>query len=160
VNGLLHFLTFLLPGKTPVGFSLGRTKDGKTSERPWMIAKENPMRYRGKVALLANRGSASASEIAAAALHESKRAVLLGRKTAGAVLTSRFVDVGEGFSLQIPIGDYKTAKGVRLEATGVKPDIELPAGASSPASFGQTDEGIEAARKALRGESKPIRKAR
>ena len=104
------------------------------------MRRENPLRFKGKVALLVNRGSASASEIAAAALQESKRAVVIGRKTAGAVLTSQFVSVGDGYSMQIPVGDYKTAKGVRLEGTGVTPEVEV----LSPSS--RTVESVAATR--------------
>ena len=59
------------------------------------------------------------------------------------------------FSVQIPVGDYKTKKGVRLEANGVKPDLEVPLDASQPAAYGVADQGIVTAAKAVKGEVKP-----
>ena len=35
----------------------------------------------------------------------------------------------EGFSMMIPVQDYVTIKGQRLEGSGVKPDVEINSGA-------------------------------
>lgn len=79
--------------------------------------------FNGNIVVLVNGFSGSASEIAAEALREEANATIVGTKSAGAVLVSLILPVSNGFQLQIPISDYVTAKGVRLEGTGVKPDI-------------------------------------
>ena len=80
--------------------------------------------YTGRIAVLVNGRSGSASEITAAVLREKRDAILVGRKSAGAVLVSTFMRVDGGFEVQIPISDYVTPGGMRLEKNGLVPDIE------------------------------------
>lgn len=89
--------------------------------------------YLGKLALLLDRGSASASEITGAVLKEQRNAVLVGRPSAGAVLVSLFRPLGDpmGFEVQIPIQDYVSPKGMRLEKNPLKPDLTVEAAADS-----------------------------
>lgn len=81
-------------------------------------------RYTGRLVVLVNGGSGSASEIAAAALRDHRQAQIVGQKSAGAVLVSVIVPAGQGFMLQYPLSDYVTSSGIRLEGNGVKPDVE------------------------------------
>lgn len=79
--------------------------------------------YTGKLVVLQNGGSGSASEIAAAALRENRGATVIGTKSAGAVLVSVMGSATNGFTIQYPLSDYITPKGLRLEGNGVTPDI-------------------------------------
>ena len=81
--------------------------------------------YTGRVAVLVNRFSGSASEIAAAALHDLVGAEVVGTKSAGAVLVSVIGDATNGFTLQYPIMDYVTVKGLRIEGNGVAPTVTV-----------------------------------
>lgn len=80
-------------------------------------------RYAGRVAVLVDGGTASAAEIFSAVLQEHGRAVIVGRKSAGAVLASRFYRLPDGGELQLSVEDYVTPKGRRLEGAGVIPDV-------------------------------------
>jgi len=51
----------------------------------------------------------------------------VGEKTAGAVLSSKLFDIPGGLHLRVPIADYFSITGRRLEGAGVVPDIEVPA---------------------------------
>lgn len=82
----------------------------------------NPKAYRGRVAVLIDEKSASAAEIFAAALQEAGRAVVVGRRSSGDVLAGISYGLSQGFRINIPIWDYHTAKGLRLEKRGVIPD--------------------------------------
>jgi len=95
--------------------------------------------YRGPVAVLINGGSGSASEMMAASLREQRGAYLVGSRSAGAVLASIMAPIMEvkGYTLQIPLLDYVTIKGHRLEGNGLVPDAEAPI-----ARFGQPDEAV------------------
>ncbi|MBS1700763.1 MAG: PDZ domain-containing protein [Armatimonadetes bacterium] len=144
VNNLNHFLSLLLPENTDYGTFLSRrvveeyTKakpDGATTPEAmaeWAPRKAKTRKgkvdpFKGKIAVLINRGSASASEICTAALKENVDAKVIGTRSAGAVLSSVFTKLTEGFSIQIPVSDYVTIKGVRLEANPIQPDVEVTA---------------------------------
>lgn len=81
--------------------------------------------YKGHVAVLVNHFSGSASEMCAAALHDLIGAEVVGTKSAGAVLVSVIVPATNGFTLQYPINDYVTVKGLRIEGNGVTPTAEV-----------------------------------
>ena len=85
------------------------------------------MRYRGRVVILTGGGTASAAEIFSAVLQEQHRAVIIGRKTMGAVLASRFYSLPDRGDLQLSVEDYATPGGRRLEGEGhgVEPDVSV-----------------------------------
>jgi carboxyl-terminal processing protease len=81
--------------------------------------------YRGKLAVLVSGASASGSEIFAAAIQEQHRGIIVGQKTAGAVLEASRVHLPDQGVLQYSDSDLVTARGVRLENVGVAPDISI-----------------------------------
>lgn len=139
VNNLNHLLSLLMPDGTPYGTFITRSvfdrfvkANPDTKATPEAIAEwaKTPLKtrartvtpYRGKIIVLINRGSGSASEIAALSLKEQTGAILIGNRSAGAVLASTFARLPEGFALQFPMSDYVTAKGVRIEGNPIQPD--------------------------------------
>ena len=86
--------------------------------------------YRGPLVVLVSRLSASGAEVFASAIQESGRGVIVGmsstKHTAGAVLMSADFALPGGGSLQIPVRDYISPRGARLETTGVRADIDAP----------------------------------
>ena len=84
-------------------------------------------RYAGRVAILTGPVTGSAAEIFAHVLQHHRRAVVIGRRTAGAVIYSRYYPLPGGGRLQIPVSDYLGLDGKRLEGRGVAPDIAVPA---------------------------------
>ena len=78
--------------------------------------------YAGPVVALVDSGSASATEILLALLQDTKRATLVGENSAGKVLGISAVELQQGWRLYVPVADYYTMQGVRLEGNGVKPD--------------------------------------
>jgi len=84
--------------------------------------RTNPV-YRGKVAVLLNRGTASAAEAFAAVLQEMHLAVVLGpRPSAGKMLSATQLKLSSGWVLTLPEADFRTPGGLRLEGRGVVPD--------------------------------------
>lgn len=81
--------------------------------------------YRGKVVVLTDGNSASASEGFISAIKETGAATLVGRRTEGALLSSRDYDIIGGWTLKLPEADFCTPKGFRPEAVGIEPDIEV-----------------------------------
>ena len=96
-------------------------------------------RYTGPVVVLTDELSASCSEILAGGLQENKRAVVIGRKTAGMVLPSAVDKLPGGVRLQYAFADFKTPKGVLLEGKGVTPDIAITLTQASLAQLGDPD---------------------
>jgi carboxyl-terminal processing protease len=82
-------------------------------------------RFAGPVAVLVDHRTASACEPLVHVLRLSKRARVFGERTAGAMLSSESVDVGDGWTLTVPTADYVGPDGTRLEGLGVEPDVEV-----------------------------------
>jgi carboxyl-terminal processing protease len=158
VLNMLHLLGHFLPRDATIGTFINRglvrqyvkETDGKPTDlkaiAEWADeGKLRPIRnsvglFKGKVAVLVNGGSGSASEITAAALREHLGSPIIGTKSAGAVLVSIMSPLPNGFSLQYPLMDYITYKGVRLEGNPIVPDSEAP----TP-KFKEPDTAIEKA---------------
>jgi carboxyl-terminal processing protease len=99
------------------------------------------------LAVLVDGSSRSAAELTPAALQEAGRAIVVGERTAGAVLISMDTVLPDGGRLTLSRADFVTAGGVRLEKHGVEPDLVV-AGAEDPG--GPVDPVIASAVAALR----------
>ncbi len=99
--------------------SRGGARDVKNS---WQLGSAN---YRGRVVVLVDGATGSAAEIFSAVLQDHRRAKLVGRKTAGAVLASWFHRLPDGGELQLSREDYVTPKGRRIEGNGLMPDVTV-----------------------------------
>ena len=82
--------------------------------------------YTGQLVVLIDGSSLSASEILAAGLQESGRAVVVGERSAGATLPSVARELPTGAVLQYAFADFVTADGNRIEGTGVRPHVVVP----------------------------------
>jgi C-terminal processing protease CtpA/Prc len=99
----------------------------------WRDAQENRLTriqfapvaptYAGPIYVLVSARTASAAELAADALQASGRAVLIGEKTAGRMLSQKMYDLPGGLQLSLPIADYHSFHSGRIEGAGVKPDV-------------------------------------
>jgi carboxyl-terminal processing protease len=81
--------------------------------------------YKGRIAILIDEGSGSASEVFAGAMQEMGRAAVLGSTSYGGVLNSTQAQLPTGGILQYPHSDMRTPKGRRIEGHGVVPDISV-----------------------------------
>jgi hypothetical protein len=79
--------------------------------------------YRGRVVVLIDEYCFSASEALASVVKETRAATLVGRRTTGAMLSADAVAVGGGWTLLLPVWDFRTPRGTRVEGRGVEPDI-------------------------------------
>ncbi|WP_455129495.1 S41 family peptidase [Pseudoramibacter alactolyticus] len=74
------------------------------------------------VALLVNGYSASASEILAGALQDTKKASLVGSKTFGKGIVQEVVPLLDGSGYKLTIAQYFTPKGRNIHKKGLAPD--------------------------------------
>ena len=75
--------------------------------------------------LLVNEGSASASEILAAALKESADAKLIGKKTYGKGTVQSVIEVGDNAELKYTIAKWLTPNKTWIHKTGIDPTEEV-----------------------------------
>lgn len=76
------------------------------------------------MAVLINGGSASASEVAASALRDAHRAILVGQRTAGVVASSELLPLPDGGGLQVAVAAAAApATGASLDGVGITPDV-------------------------------------
>ncbi|CAH1441353.1 unnamed protein product [Lactuca virosa] len=79
------------------------------------------------LAVLVNKGTASASEILAGALKDNKRAVLLGEPTFGKGKIQSVFELSDGSGLAVTVARYETPDHIDINKVGITPDHPLPA---------------------------------
>ncbi|HWO76591.1 MAG TPA: S41 family peptidase [Bacillus sp. (in: firmicutes)] len=77
------------------------------------------------VAVLINKGSASASEILAAALKEVEGYTLIGEKTFGKGTVQQAVPMGDGSNIKLTLFKWLTPKGNWIHGKGIEPNVEI-----------------------------------
>lgn len=95
-------------------------RDGRKDEyrsSPPMDPPDYPM------IVLVNQGSASASEIVAAAMQDWGKAVILGKTTFGKGSVQTILPLSDGSGLRLTTAKYYTPRGESIHSVGVKPDI-------------------------------------
>ena len=78
-----------------------------------------------ELVVLINQGSASGSEVMAAALRDHGRAVLIGTTTTGKGTVNVPRRLSDGSVLYVSIARYLTPNSTQVEGVGVAPDIEI-----------------------------------
>ncbi len=78
------------------------------------------------LAILINRGSASAAEITAGGIRDNRMAVLIGETSFGKGVYQQMIDFPDGSALKITAGEYFTPSGKVVQEVGLTPDIEVP----------------------------------
>ncbi len=109
----------LEPNRVVYGEIKGRQADDK--EKLEIIPGK--FHYRGRVVVLIDELSFSASELLAYFLKESKRALIIGNSSSGYLLGANYFPLFNGASVQIPVNDFVTPSGESLEGKGVTPNI-------------------------------------
>jgi carboxyl-terminal processing protease len=83
------------------------------------------------VVLLVDAGSASAAEVLAGALHDNKRARVVGSRTFGKGSVQTLLPLDNGDSVKLTTARYYTPSGHSIQARGIVPDVVLkPEGSS------------------------------
>jgi carboxyl-terminal processing protease len=80
------------------------------------------------MAVLINEGSASGSEIVAAALQDHKRAIVVGEKSFGKGSVQTIIPLNDGSALRLTTSKYFTPSGKQIHGKGVMPDIVVANG--------------------------------
>ena len=98
---------------------------GGEEERIYRSRGYNVFTDQLKLVVLIDEGSASASEILAGALHDHKKATLVGEKSFGKGSVQQLFDVTPDSSLKITIARWLTPNRVSISHDGIEPDIAI-----------------------------------
>lgn len=97
------------------------------------------------IAVLIDRGTASAAEILAAVVRRYRGAPLVGTRSFGKGLFQQLIELEGGGALDLSIGEFLTAEGESLAGRGLTPDIDVRDGQ------GPADRQLERAIDVLQG---------
>lgn len=100
-----------------------KTRDGKEDKYNSLWKKNKYVKL--PMVVMINKGSASGSEIVAAALKENKRAILLGETSFGKGSVQTVVPLSDGSALKFTTAKYYTPLGNSLHEKGIEPDIVI-----------------------------------
>jgi carboxyl-terminal processing protease len=152
--GGLRIMSYLTPGKTPIGFSLDRpmAEHGYDKEKlprfghiPRFKFELLPLalkfagkrsialvteglgqrRFHGRVVILVNEHSTGAAEMLAQFAQENHLATIVGNRTAGRLVSRSGVKIGHEYTLVLPVAAYTSWNGVRIEGKGITPDVPV-----------------------------------
>ena len=135
---------FLKPG-TFTGSTVWRS--GKVEKG---YSRRSDLNYDGRLVVLVDEESGSASENFAAVIQESGRGLVAGRQTCGCLTSSYYESVKGGGRLQWSRVLVRTLKGNKIEGVGVTPDAIVPLTLSELRQG--RDAVLEEARKLLRSQ--------
>lgn len=109
-------------------------KSKESREDKIFTAESGGLMTDAKIAVLIDKGSASASEIMAGSLQDNHRAILIGEKSFGKGLVQEILDFpSTGGKLKITVAHWYTPDGKTIDKTGITPDIIQQDDFSTPA---------------------------
>ena len=76
--------------------------------------------------MLVNQGSASASEIVAGAVQDTRSGELVGTKTYGKGSVQTVIRLDSDTAVKLTIAKYLTPAGRSINGVGIEPDVSLP----------------------------------
>lgn len=123
-GGILPVVIELVEPLIPKGKTIVQVED-REGQRQQEVSEGSGKTY--PIAVLTNKGSASASEILAAAIKESAGGALIGESTFGKGLVQSTYDsgIGDGSSVKVTIAKWLTPDGNFINEKGIEPTIKV-----------------------------------
>ena len=110
---------FLEPGQVVV------IEDFGNGQKDELKTRSNNQLKNAKIVILINKGSASASEIVAGALHDNRGVKLIGEKTFGKGSVQQVEKLRFRTALKVTVAKWLTPKGTEINGKGIEPDIAV-----------------------------------
>lgn len=124
-GGILQEAVEILSMFVPRGTEVVSTRGRREEMNEIYITTHAPVDTQVPIVVLADRRSASASEIVAGALQDLGRAVIMGQRTFGKGRVQITRPVGYGSYLKVTAAKYYLPGGQCVDSIGVAPDIAL-----------------------------------
>jgi carboxyl-terminal processing protease len=121
VTAAVHVAEHFMPHGELVVYTEGRDP----AQREELRAERQAAPWATPVVVLLNGGSASASEIVAGALRDTRRAVLVGEKSFGKGSVQSLFALREGAGLRLTTARYFTPIGRTIHELGLPPDVPV-----------------------------------
>lgn len=121
-GGLLTAADLVLSNFVPRDSVVAKVKT-RTSTEETVTQFEPTLPASVKLAVLINKGSASASEIVAGALQDFKRATIVGTQSFGKGTVQEVLGFPSGEAIKVTIAEWLTPLGRKIDGIGVKPDV-------------------------------------
>jgi carboxyl-terminal processing protease len=109
-----------LPNDKVIVSTAGRNKD-----KIQKFKSSDNIEFKGDIVIIVNEGSASASEILAAALKDNEKAVIIGTNTFGKGSVQTIIPLSDNSAIRLTTQQYFSPNGTKIHGVGVKPDIEI-----------------------------------
>lgn len=152
--GGLRLMSFMTPDRLPIGYSMGRNtavdygnrdllpRFGRIPKSKWQVpllamkyARRKsvvlqteglgPRKFHGRIAVLVNEHTTCAAEMVALFAQERRLATIVGIPTPGRLVSHRGFEIGNGYTLVIPVAAYVSWEGTQLDGTGIQPDLPV-----------------------------------
>jgi len=154
LNGAVGVAAAFLPKDALVVYTDGRTADSKmhltatlanyaNSDGSNPLAKLPKQVHDVPMVVLINGGSASASEIVAGALQDSKRSLIIGTQSFGKGSVQSILPLSNDGGMRLTTSRYFTPSGRSIQAKGITPDILVNDSDNSYQAFSVRESDLE-----------------
>jgi carboxyl-terminal processing protease len=123
LDGAIKIADFFLDKGKTIVTTKGREGAGTAKAS---LAMNDPI-YTGKIVILVNKGSASASEILSGAIRDNDRGRLIGEKTFGKGSIQKLLNLTDTTGVTLTVAKYYTPSGASIHGKGISPDIVIQA---------------------------------
>jgi hypothetical protein len=94
----------------------------------YISTKGSEKKFKGNVYILVNKKTGSTAEALTIGVKEYNLAKIVGERTAGGLLSIKGFKIDEDIMLYVPVNDFISYYGYRVDKKGIKPDIKTKKG--------------------------------